>query len=172
MRYTTVIDISELPDVYRNVNARLLYLHIALKSGYHDDDRDQITTSVRRAAADTGMTLSAARHALAVLEAHGLLDRTGERWRVKKWVVAELPTPRTQRTAAKDGSGQNLNKQLDQQVEEYRQRVYSAVRSMTREELSAWLQELEEGRALRHYGVQLSANKQNIEWLKRVIERL
>lgn len=60
MRYTTIVDISEYASLYRNHNARLVYLHLALRSGYHDNDRDLIDVSVRRLA-DAVASLSARR---------------------------------------------------------------------------------------------------------------
>lgn len=94
MRYTTVIDISEIQAIYRSHAARLLYLHLALKAGYHDDDRDLVFTSIRRLAMDVGISVSATRCALRQLEMHKLLTRTGTVWTVRKWVDAPGITPR------------------------------------------------------------------------------
>lgn len=94
MRYTTVIDISELPEIYRNMTARLIYMHMSLKAGYHDSDRDLVTLSIRRVAAEVGVTVSATRHALHLLERAGLLTREGQLWRVRKWVEEQTITTR------------------------------------------------------------------------------
>lgn len=94
MRYTTIVDISEFPSIYRNVNARLVYLHLVLKSGYHDNDRDLVALSLRRIAAEVGLTLSATRHALGQLEKAQLLTRQGPVWFVKKFVLEKSITPR------------------------------------------------------------------------------
>ena len=94
MRYTTVIDISEMPEVYRNATARLVYLHLALKAGYHDNDRDRATVSIRRLAMDVDVTVSAARHAIRQLERAGLLKREGSALIVKKWVEEQTITTR------------------------------------------------------------------------------
>lgn len=94
MRYTTIIDISEFPAVYRNENARLLYLHMVLKSGYHDNDRDICRLSVRRLAAEVGLTLSATRHALKVLENAVLIKRYQGAYAVRKFIMATAITPR------------------------------------------------------------------------------
>lgn len=88
MRYTTVIDISELREVYRSHTARLVYLHLALKAGYHDHDRDTLQLSIRSIAADVGVTVSACRHALRQLEKAKLLRRDGPLWVVTKWIMA------------------------------------------------------------------------------------
>lgn len=94
MRYTTIIDIREIPAIYRNVNARLVYLHMVLASGYHDNDRDQMEMSIRRISYETNLTISAVRHALGCLERAGLISRTGITWTVKKFVLESTITPR------------------------------------------------------------------------------
>lgn len=94
MRYTTIIDIREQRAVYHNKNCRLLYLHLVLASGYHDDDRDIVEISIRNIASASGLTVSATRHALRILEAYGLVARNGNVWTVKKWVVEKTITPR------------------------------------------------------------------------------
>lgn len=173
MRYTTVIDITDHPEVYGNQNARLVYFHMALKSGYHDDDRDQLKTSYRRLAADVGLTVSATRHAIAQLERASLISREGDVWRVKKWIIDNPPTPRPrkQQAAAATAAGK-VSAEMDRQMLEYQQALANAVRQMSRDELEQWLEELREGRSIRHYGAQLNANQRNIEWLTNVIKRL
>lgn len=94
MRYTTIIDISEFPSLYRNQNVRLVYLHMVLRSGYHDDDRDVCELSIRRLALETNLTLSATRHALKILESAKLIERFGAAWKVKKFIMATTITPR------------------------------------------------------------------------------
>lgn len=171
MRYTTLIDISELPDVYRNKNARILYMHMVLKSGYHDQDRDELAMSIRRLASDTGLTLSATRFALAQLEKAGLLKKEQRSWRVKKWIVQEIPTPRRQKTTARTNEDiDNWHARELKELEEYKQKVYRAVRSMTKDELQAWLQELKDNRQLQHRGAYLKPTQANIAWLEKVIQ--
>ena len=94
MRYTTIIDITEIPEVYRNHNSRLIYLHLTLKSGYRDNDRDMIKISIRKLAMRTGLSVSATRHALTILTKYHLLSRAGETWIVKKWIIEDTITPR------------------------------------------------------------------------------
>lgn len=62
---------------------------MALKAGYHDDDRDMLQRSIRSIASDVGITLSACRHALAVLERAKLIRRDGPIWTVTKWVMTQ-----------------------------------------------------------------------------------
>lgn len=94
MRYTTIIDITASRELYGNINVRLVYLHLCLKAGYHDNDRDMIRTSIRTLAADVGITTSAVRHAIRMLEKYGLLKRQPQWWAVRKWVPTEEPTKR------------------------------------------------------------------------------
>lgn len=99
MRYTTIIDITEIPEVWRNQNIRNLYLYMVLRSGYHDDDRDILRKSVRNLASDTGLSISAVRHGLQVLHRHGLLVPAAESiYKVTKFVLETKPTKRA-RTA-------------------------------------------------------------------------
>lgn len=102
MRYTTLIDITEMRQLYANHNVRLVYLHMALKAGYHDDDRDLLRISLRSLAADVGVSVSAVRNAVDQLTKAGLLSRVGDVWQVRKWVVTGDITPRakTKREAA------------------------------------------------------------------------
>lgn len=75
MRYTTIIDITEIPEVYRSTSARLVYLHLVCASGYHQEDQDQVSKSLRHLAWECGLSLSATRHALALLQRNNLLGR-------------------------------------------------------------------------------------------------
>lgn len=173
MRYTTIIDITETPGIYRNKNARLVYLHLVLRSGYHDSDRDLIDISIRSLAMAVGLSVSATRHALACLEREKLISRDGTRWKILKWVVAELPTPRRQPKKPKASAEDNeMADKWHKQYEEHRQAVYNAVRMCSKDQLETWLKELEEGRSCRHYGAAIAPNQDNINWLRNVIKRL
>ena len=126
MRYTTVIDITDISEVYKNPTARLIYLHMSLKAGYHDDDRDLVRLSIRRVSADVGVTVSATRHALRLLERVGLLTREGELWRVKKWVEEQQITTRAKTKREMQEQIQRLERQrqqviLEQQHQEHQQ---------------------------------------------------
>lgn len=126
MRYTTVIDITEISEVYKNATARLIYLHMSLKAGYHDADRDLVKLSIRRLSADVGVTVSATRHALHQLERAGLLTREGELWRVRKWVEEQQITTRAKTKREMQEQIQRLERQrqqviLEQQHQEHQQ---------------------------------------------------
>lgn len=175
MRYTTIIDVSADPLVYRNMNARLLYLHMALKSGWHDDDRDRLTMSIRQLAAGAGLTVSATRHAIAVLTKAKLISRDSESgvWTVKKWHLDTPPTPRPRKSQATAATAEHgLVDKMEDQVRRYQDAVLKAVRECTREELEAWLAELREHRSVRHHGAAIAANQQNIDWLSGVIAKM
>lgn len=124
MRYTTVIDITELQHIWRNANATRLYVYLAMKCGYHDNDRDLIRISLRTLAASAGVTLSATRHALRILKAADLISQDGEFIRVKKFIVDVKPTARTQKTSARMNADEA--RQL-QQEQEQRRRAYEEV---------------------------------------------
>ena len=131
MRYTTLIDISELPSVYRNINARLLYLHMALRAGYHDDDRDILETSIRILSAQTGLTISAVRHALHVLEGVQLIRREGSAWVVKKWLPIQTASPRPKATqkqldAAQDEAKLRARQERKEELERLRREEVKA----------------------------------------------
>lgn len=112
MRYTTVIDISEIPALYRNKNARMIYFHLALRAGYHDDDRDVVKQSIRVLAAETGITVSATRHALHVLEKAGLLTHDNGTTKVVKWVMMPTITARAR----------SVKEQKQKEIQEIRER--------------------------------------------------
>lgn len=94
MRYTTIIDISEIRQIYKSVNTRLVYLHLCLRSGYHDTDRDIVDLSIRKLAMQCGLTVSATRHALSILAKARLIERQGAAIKVAKWLQQEPITPR------------------------------------------------------------------------------
>lgn len=174
MRYTTIIDISEMPDLYRNERTRIIYLHLCLKAGYHDEDRDKCRTSFRRLAAETGATLAATRNAVKQLEQAGLLTRAGETWTVKKWILDTPPTPRpkTVKQAAQTASITAAMDKQEAELEAWRKSLYEAVRASSKEELQTWLTELESGKRTRLRGVRMTPNQNNIAWLKSVIKKL
>lgn len=128
MRYTTIIDISEFPIVYKNPNIRLLYLHMVLKSGYHDDDRDKCFLSIRRLASDIGLTLSATRHALGILQKLGLIFRENDFYYVKKFVLDKPISPRIRsekkRSAAENLERERIIKEEQNQREKEEKRKY------------------------------------------------
>ena len=128
MRYTTIIDIREFPQIYRNDNAKLVYLHLVLISGYHNEDRDQTTISIRQISYDTGLTISAVRHSLKVLISAGLLSRNGITWNVTKFVLEKPISPRIRsekkRSAAENLERERINKEEQNQREKEEKRKY------------------------------------------------
>lgn len=103
MRYTTLIDITPWKH-YRSSNCRLVYLHLVLIAGYHDNDRDEFRCSIRKLAADIGITVSATRYALSVLEKDQLIKRYRGSWYVRKWIpnqaISKRPTVKQSREMA------------------------------------------------------------------------
>lgn len=167
MRYTTVIDITDFPQIYRNIHARLVYIHMALKAGYHDDDRDICRLSIRNLAADVGITVSATRNALLQLEKSGLISKSSDCWIVKKWVAMEAASPRTQATVAKKASGiSDAIRKNDQEQEERSRQIYEWVRSSTREQVKELVTKLENGKMARINGQRVYPSATSIQWFE------
>lgn len=98
MRYTTIIDITEVPQVWRSHAAVSIYLYMALRCGYHDDDRDVIRVSIRDLAWRLHLTISAVRHGLSVLLSSGMIVASGaSTYKVLKWIDSQQPTKRKTR---------------------------------------------------------------------------
>lgn len=98
MRYTTILDLRDWPKLYKNPNCRLIYLHLVLLARYEDTYKDWCHVSFRRLAADVGLTESATRHAIKILEASKLIRRkNGWIW-VAKWLKDPTVTPRERKT--------------------------------------------------------------------------
>lgn len=172
MRYTTIIDIRDIPEVWRNVNIREVYYYLSLSAGYHDNDRDIARKSLHSIAIDVGITLSATRHALRVLQQANLISKRDDgALLVRKWIVDTPPTPRRQNKQRTVAAG-DIGGQLDKQISDYQQQVMQAVRASSKDELKAWLAELQQGRSLRHHGAQIRASEDNINWLKNIILKL
>ena len=140
MRYTTVIDISKLHSVYRNHNVRLLYLHLCLKAGYHDDDRDIVDMSLRRLASDCGLTLSATRHALKVLSDAQLVKNQEGIILVKKWSMEPSITPRKEERSKQNRDQIRKNQERENQE---RERLEAIQKEEARNGLQVYLQRLE-----------------------------
>lgn len=98
MRYTTIIDIAQCPEIYRNINARLTYLHMVLTCGYHDNDKGLVRKSVRQLSAETGITKSATENALRMLKKFDLVRKNRGRLYVRTW-APEQPITKPKRKA-------------------------------------------------------------------------
>lgn len=133
MRYTTIIDITDMPVIYRNVNARLVYLHLVLKSGYHDYDRDIVSLSFRRLSVDTGLSLSAIRHAISQLQKANLLTRQGNIWVVKKWIIEQKISTRA-RTARQQ---KQIEIEAERRREQEKREQEALIHKAQREKLEA-----------------------------------
>lgn len=125
MRYTTIIDITEFPELWRNANASRVYMYMTLRSGYHDDDRDMLRVSLRRLAMETGCSVAATRHALHVLTQAGLVRKADARWHVTKFVIEQRVTPRAKTKAQQDARDaaelrEAEQRKLDRKLEEER----------------------------------------------------
>lgn len=167
MRYTTVIDITDFPQIYRNIHARLVYIHMALKAGYHDDDRDVCRLSIRSLAADVGITVSATRNALLQLEKSGLISKGSDCWIVKKWVAMESPSPRTQSTVAKKVTGiADAIRKNDQEQEERTRQICEWVRTSSHKDIQELVEKLQNGKMSRINGQRVYPSEKSIQWFE------
>ena len=98
MRYTTIIDVTQCPEIYRNINARLTYLHMVLTCGYHDNDKGLVRKSVRQLSTETGITKSATENALRLLKKFDLVRKNRGRLYVRTW-APEQPITKPKRKA-------------------------------------------------------------------------
>lgn len=163
MRYTTIIDISDIPPVYRNNNARLVYLHMVCKSGYHDNDRDLIDTSIRRLSYQTSLTVAAVRHALRILSENHLIERQGDFWFVRKFIIEQ---PISRRASTRKQQQQTDEAKRRNEANRLRDAEMTRQRQQ-REQLQA------EGKTsfIVYYESQLEKAKQGDEEAKKIVER-
>lgn len=112
-----MIDISEIPTVYRNPNARLLYIHLALKADYRGENLDKARLSLCQLASGAGLTISAVRHGLKVLQHAGLVKRDGDAWAVTKWLQPEpaRKRPKTAQEQQQLSAAEERQKREDEQ---------------------------------------------------------
>lgn len=163
MRYTTIIDITASRTLYRNHNVRLVYLHLCLVAGYHDQDRDWSDKSIRQLAGETGITVAAVRHALKQLESSKLIAKRGTKIWVRKWVPEQKITARERKAA-----DEKLKKAATQrQLEELQRDSKEAAEKRERERL------LRQGKDeyMVYYEKQMDAALQGDEEARRTVER-
>lgn len=148
MRYTTIIDISQCPEIYKNRHARLVYLHLCLKSGYHDHDRDLVRTSIRILSADTGLSVSAVRNAVRQLIKWRLLELQNGIYKVTKWVpeqtISSRPKSRRQQQAdelAAERVRQNEQREREAELERIRRQNLAASGRSSLDEYREYLKE-------------------------------
>lgn len=91
MRYTTIIDITECPQVYSCMSARLIYLHLVLKSGWGQRNLDYCACSIRSLQGNLGLSFAAVRHGLQVLEKYGMIRRGPGGCYVRKFCAPTTP---------------------------------------------------------------------------------
>lgn len=91
-KYIVISDISRCP-CYKNVNARLLYLHIACRL---DTSTYTYAQSLRNLAWEVGMTVDAVRHAIKHLERDGLVTTQIAPHLPTQYAPQHAPQPTTQ----------------------------------------------------------------------------
>lgn len=174
MRYTTVMDLTDFPSIYKNINARLIYLHMALYAGYHDYDRDILRMSIRQLAATSGVSVSATRHALQLLQKARLVRRNGDTWSVVKWFQEPNITQRKQQPyIVKQNSTQQASAERERAAREERERLSKIYAEKTSRE-RAELEELrKQGKTsfMKYYEQQLELAKNGDQDALRIVER-
>lgn len=122
MRYTTIIDITDIPQVYSNINATRVYLHLCLTCGFTADDMDTIRISYRQLAAQLRITLSAVRHSLNLLIRYHLITIEGNLITVRKYLPkAEYKDrPKTQQEFKDEQYRKKVKEQFEKSMEENR----------------------------------------------------
>lgn len=144
MRYTTVIDVTEIPDVWRNPNVSRLYFYMAMRCGYHDDDRDQLRISIRNLAFAAGLSLSACRHALKVLQKFNLISPMGDYYLVKKFLLEQRISPRAKTIKQQQDDIIAADREQQQQALDRRLAEERRARNRSQEQLDAeFLQQYE-----------------------------
>lgn len=120
MRYTTIIDITDIPQVYNNINATRVYLHLCLTCGFTADDMDTIRISYRQLSAHLNMTLSAVRYSLSLLLRYHLITIEGNIIIVRKHLPkAEYKDrPKTQQEYKDAQYRKKVKADFDQSMEE------------------------------------------------------
>lgn len=118
MRYTTIIDITQCQELYRNKNIRILYLHLVLRAGYHDHDRDLLRCSLRTLAAETGLSLAAVRNALRQLEKWQMVKRENEILNVRKWVPEQTISKRKSSAKQQQDAALKAAREMEQERRE------------------------------------------------------
>lgn len=182
MRYTTILDITELPRLWSNSNACLAYLYMVLRCGYHDDDRDIITCSRHDLCSALGLTEDAARHALVQLEKYGLLaaisrGKAGERnvYRVKKWLSQIKPGKRGVAPPGFDAMAGAREVELKKQAErakeeEVKRQLLEAFDRLDETQMRTWFDELQRGEKVTHCGIYIPPQQKYIFFMKTYID--
>lgn len=150
MRYTTIIDIREFP-LYKNPACRTLYLHMVLASGYHETDMDQVEISIRGLASQTGLTISATRHALSVLMKAGLVRRQSGHLTVAKYILQEV-IPKRARSKKEQQLQQAARERIQQEQERELQRYHEAQKMISESSVQELEEHLEKMKAARPNG--------------------
>lgn len=150
MRYTTIIDIREFP-LYKNPACRTLYLHMVLASGYHETDMDQVSISIRGLASQTGLTISAIRHAMSVLMKAGLVRRQSGHLTVAKYVLQE-GIPKRARSKKEQQLQQAARERIQQEQERELHRYHEAQKMISESSVQELEEHLEKMKAARPNG--------------------
>lgn len=112
MRYTPIIDITTIPELWGNNNIVRLYYYMAMVAGYHAQDMDIVDISIRTLALRVGITVSATRNALKQLTKYHLITRQGNLWKVMKVIPGQTYTKRKKQPTAEQQAAERQREQL------------------------------------------------------------
>lgn len=172
MRFTTLIDITEYPQIWKSQSATRLYILLTLKCGYHDDDRDLIRLSLHTMEAEAGLSFSAVRHALKILMKAGLLVKENDGFRVTKWCAEKKITERSKKTGtAVTEESQAAVREAEQNRERLRRNRAEAISRCSAEQLRTWINEIESGTQKRHFGVLIPKSDDWLNYMKTQLEQ-
>lgn len=148
MRYTTIIDISEIDRVWRSQSTRLVYLYMVLRCGYHDNDRDVFKMSIRDMSCRLHLSVSAIRHALSVLQSVNLIRQVGtSQYLVTKWVETPSITKRKTKKQQEYDNQEAIRQQEAAKIERQRQQEHARIAALQSQGLTSFdlrLQRLKE----------------------------
>lgn len=112
MRYTPIIDITTIPELWGNNNIVRLYYYMAMVAGYHAQDMDIVDISIRTLALRVGITVSATRNALRQLAKYHLITRQGNLWKVMKVIPGQTYTKRKKQPTTEQQAAERQREQL------------------------------------------------------------
>lgn len=129
MRYTPIIDITTIPELWSNNNIVRLYYYMAMVAGYHAQDMDIVDVSIRSLALRVGITVSATRNALRQLAKYHLITRQGNLWKVMKVIPGQTYTKRKKQPTAEQQAAERQREQLITAQAEERARQDAEIQS-------------------------------------------
>lgn len=134
-KYLTILDISQA-DCYKNINARLLYLHLACRM---DIQTNNYQVSIRRLALESGMSISAVRHALQALERDDLIVTTQVATQVSTQVATQVHLVRYNELRTINDTGSDTQSDTQSDTHKNNKNKKSFTLTNARESVKGWV---------------------------------